>query len=59
MLFTGPVSDNPEIKKQYNTETNAGEQGPVMQKTTIMQKEKKKKKLRAYQTATEITQSSH
>ena len=44
MLFTGPVSDNPEIKKQYNPETNAGEQGPVMQKTTIMQNEKKKKK---------------
>ena len=41
MLFTGPVSDNPEIKKQYNPEKNAGEQGPVMQKTTTMQKEKK------------------
>ena len=57
MLFTGPVSDNPEIKKQYNPETNAGEQGPVMQKTTTMQKEKKK--LWAYQIATEITQSIH
>ena len=41
MLFTGPVSDNPEIKKQYNPETNAGEQGPVMQKTTTTQKGKK------------------
>ena len=57
MLFTGPVSDNLQIKKQYNPETNAGEEGPVMQKTTTMQKEKKK--LWAYQIATEITQSIH
>ena len=34
MLFTGPVSDNLEIKNQYNPEINAREQGPVMQKTT-------------------------
>ena len=32
MLFTRPVSDNPEIKKQYNPETNAREQGHVMPK---------------------------
>ena len=56
MLFTGPVSDNPEIKKQYNPEKNAGEQGPVMQKTTM---QKKKKKPWAYQIATEITLSIH
>ena len=47
MLFTRPVSDNPEIKKQYNPETNAREQGHVMPK------KKKKKKPWAYQTATE------
>ena len=41
MLFTGSVLDNLQIKKQYNPEKNAGEQGPVMQKTTTMQKEKK------------------
>ena len=41
MLFTGSVSDNLQIKKQYNPETNAGEEGPVLQKTTTMQKEKK------------------
>ena len=45
MLFTRLVSDNLEIKKQYNPETNAGEQGHVMQK--------KRKKPWAYETATE------
>ena len=45
MLFRGPVLDNPKIKKQYNPETNA--------------KEKKNENKWAYQTTTEITQSSH
>lgn len=42
MLFTRPVSDNPEIKTQYNPKTNAAEQGPIIQKKTW-----------AYQIATE------
>ena len=53
MLFTGSVSDNLQIKKQYNPETNAD---LLCRKQQLC---KKKKKLWAYQIATEITQSIH
>ena len=54
MLFTGSVSDNLQIKKQYNPETNAD---LLCRKQQLCKK--KKKKLWAYQIATEITQSIH
>ena len=42
MLFREPVSDNPKIKKQYNLETNVGEEGPVMQKKSGHTKQQQK-----------------